>query len=146
MNGTGYNSTSVIIRTAPAISVPGPQSLFTGQTISFTGSNVVSVADPNLGSGSIEVIVSGNNNVLTGGLGADTFVLNRGDGTDWIDNFTPGVDHLSFGAGRSGTPVWPNLAAQRRNLVFKVLALLRVGPPSSARRKWSSSPAPHRSS
>jgi len=36
---------------------------------------------------------------LVGGAGADVFRLSPGDGQDFIDNFTPGVDRLLFGAG-----------------------------------------------
>ncbi|MFC7474479.1 calcium-binding protein [Dankookia sp. GCM10030260] len=36
---------------------------------------------------------------LVGGAGADTFAFGLGDGNDWVDGFTPGKDHIRFGAG-----------------------------------------------
>lgn len=39
---------------------------------------------------------------MAGGSGLDTFVLNRGDGDDWIEDFTPGADKLRLqGVGAS---------------------------------------------
>ena len=39
------------------------------------------------------------NDVLKGGGGNDTYIFNRGDGHDFIDDFCGAADELDFGAG-----------------------------------------------
>ena len=39
------------------------------------------------------------NDYLLSGPGPDLFRFDPGDGQDWIDNFTVGVDRLQFGSG-----------------------------------------------
>jgi Ca2+-binding RTX toxin-like protein len=47
------------------------------------------------GRGGADVIEGrGGNDTLTGGLGADSFILRRGDGFDRIEDFAPGLDDL----------------------------------------------------
>jgi Domain of unknown function (DUF4214) len=45
------------------------------------------------------VIGAQGNDYLLSGPGADVFAFNPGDGQDWIDGFTIGVDKLQFGGG-----------------------------------------------
>ncbi len=62
-----------------------------------------------VGTGNADVLVAGaNGDTLIGGAGADymlsgagadTYLLSIGDGSDWIENFAPGMDHLQFGMG-----------------------------------------------
>nr|WP_242481953.1 hypothetical protein [Paracraurococcus ruber] len=42
------------------------------------------------------------NDFLIAGAGADSFTFSLGDGQDWIQGFTPGVDRIRFNAGIAG--------------------------------------------
>lgn len=51
------------------------------------------------GNGGDTIIGGKGNDYLAGGTGADIFVVSSGDGQDWIQGFTPGVDRIRFEAG-----------------------------------------------
>ncbi|MFZ4410304.1 MAG: hypothetical protein ACOYOH_23365, partial [Paracraurococcus sp.] len=51
------------------------------------------------GAGGDLVIAGRGDDFVVAGGGADTFVFSPGDGQDWIDGFTPGVDKLQFAGG-----------------------------------------------
>lgn len=54
----------------------------------------------------------GGNDTLVGGDGADSFVLRRGDGTDRIEDFQPGIDRLVLiGFGTSAAALLAQAAA-----------------------------------
>jgi hypothetical protein len=47
-----------------------------------------------------DLVVAGRgDDFVVAGAGADTFVFSPGDGQDWIQGFTPGVDTLQFAGG-----------------------------------------------
>jgi hypothetical protein len=59
------------------------------------------------------VIGGQGNDYLLSGPGADVFAFNPGDGQDWIDNFTIGVDKLQFGSGLTAANLsYTNLAVE----------------------------------
>ena len=59
------------------------------------------------------VIGGQGNDYLLSGPGADVFAFNPGDGQDWIDNFTIGVDKLLFGSGLAATDLsYTNLSVE----------------------------------
>ncbi len=59
------------------------------------------------------VIGGQGNDYLLFGPGADVFAFNPGDGQDWIDNFTVGVDKLQFGGGLAAANLsYLNLAVE----------------------------------
>jgi len=51
------------------------------------------------GAGGDTLIGGLGSDYLVGGGGADVFGFQRGDGYDWVDNFTPGTDRLVFAGG-----------------------------------------------
>src|SRR6478672_8209182 len=51
------------------------------------------------GSGGTLVIAGRGDDFVVAGAGADTFAFLPGDGQDWIQGFTPGVDKLQFAGG-----------------------------------------------
>ncbi len=95
----------------------GSKALMSAETASFgfgsagagTGAGSIqggSGADTLAGGAGGDIIIGGRgNDNLTGKGGADTFVFAQGDGPDWLNDFTPGTDHIQL-VGVSASTVW----------------------------------------
>lgn len=64
----------------------------------FSGDDIVDGGEGSdtifAGDGNDRITGGTGNNILRGDAGADVFVLTYGDGFDWIDDYTPGIDQL----------------------------------------------------
>ncbi|TDH64607.1 hypothetical protein E2C06_01295 [Dankookia rubra] len=96
-----YDNQGMPLRSPAVGLVIGAAAVQPGATQAGTDGTDVMSAGPNG-----DTLIGGKgDDYMVGGTGADTFAFGLGDGTDWVDGFTPGKDHIRFAVGITAADV-----------------------------------------